>query len=1235
MKGMAAAAAAYAVSIGGASTSVTRTTTDAMTSVPNHVVSEAPTSTIPTGPVPTSIDPSLEHVLPNGITVYGTEAVASQLATAVYDYPDIWKDRGTTVDIPEAEWMPISIKPGASVKAARVYPLGQRDREVIDETFDKMHDQGKMEWSLQPTPFSFPCFVVWRNHPAGRKGRVVVDIRELNRIAEADTYPLPAQADIVGLVAGYEYISTVDAVGWFHQFLVQRGDRSKFTVVSHRGQEQSNVALMGFKNSPPYVQRQTDKLLRPFRTFARAYVDDIVIFSKTLHEHIEHLRQVFQLFTEKRVSLAPSKSFIGYPSIQLLGQRVDSLGLTTSEEKVAAIAALKFPRSLSDLDHFLGLTGWLRHCVHRYAQKALPLQARKTALTRQLPKHDGKRSVIGPVRKKHAIKLVLDNPSDEEIAAFKLLQRELGSPISLVHFSPDRRLYIDLDASKKWGFAAMVYHLLGDPEDQGEATTIARTSVQPIMYLSKMLNSAEHNYWPTELEVAGIVWVVRKIRHMIESSKKPPTIIYTDHSAAVPISRQTTLTTSSTDKLNLRLVRASQYLSSFNIALRHKAGKSNVVPDALSRLPAHIPQMDDVNKEGILDILYGHPVKVANEELDGIPTQVTYHVTLVEMSDDFKQRLKRAYAEDKHWSAILKMLNQRAASASRPTTEIPSTSNESTSEATVVAMPNTPVVEAEPGPTPPRGLQFECRDELVYYLAGDGKQRLCIPKAMQGEVFKLAHDQTHHGGFQRTYDRLCHSVYIRRMVKHLKHYIEHCPECQLNQTKRHRPYGELNPIISPPIPFHTIAMDFVVGLPLSKGCNALLTITCKFTKKILLIPGHDTWDAAQWAEAVLVALIDHDWGIPKEIISDRDSKFMSDFWKAVFNKLDTTMLTSTAYHPQTDGQSERTNQTIEIALRFHITAAPGDEWKDVLPFLQAESNNVVHATTGYAPNELAYGFRVNDNLAMLADLPPEDYSRLRQLKREDAESAMAFANALSKVRYDAVHEAINIKVGDSVYLRLHQGYTIPGLANHKLSHQRVGPFPVLEKIGKLAFRLRLPPIMKIHPVISVAQLEPKPPGTDPYNRSLNSEPPPVAEADSEAPFYALERILDKRISRGQTYYLVKWKGYGNEHNVWYPVRALDDAEELIAEYEARTRRRVPQGRRVRMPGRRRTSNEAAPTITDLATEASPSQPISHQPEIEVRIPRRTTPRSTTPARREASRRQPSRQARRLEGYQEL
>ena len=1072
----------------------------------------------------TTIDPNLEHLLPNGVTIYARNTEAARaLSQVALEFEDVFIDTGNTIDIPEEQWMPIPLKSDAKAKPSKVYPLGQKDREVVDATFDKLQQQGKLKFSTQPTPYSWPCFVVWRDTPQGRKGRVVIDIRGLNAITEDDGYPLPLQAEIISLIAGFPYISTVDGVAWFHQFQVQRTDRSKLTIVSHRGQEESSVALMGYKGSPPYVQRQTDTLLRSLRAFVRAFVDDIIIFSQSLAEHVDHLRQLFQLLREKRASLSPTKSFLGFPSVILLGQRVDSLGMSTSEDKVKAITALRFPISLRDLEIFLGLTGWLRNSIPRYAQRAQPLQERKTALTQKMVSEVSAKPLTGPARKRTSMKMHYE-PSPVELAAFHDLQNAFKSPTFLMHFDRKRKLYVDIDASKVWGFAAMIYHAKND------TSMPARTDVQAIMFLSKSINSAERNYWPTELEVAAIVWVVRKIRHLIEASEVPPVVIYTDHSAAVQISRQTTLSTSSTDKLNLRLVRASQYLSGFNLAVRHKAGKANVVPDALSRLQADVPSDE---KHAVLESLYGNPVAITAEATTEIDTIPVYHMTLVEMNDDFKKRLVDAYAKDPQWSKVLDTIKQ---------------SDE---------LPN--------------GFRFRMHNDLIYSTTLDdvGRLRLCVPESLQREVFEIAHDKNFHSGFHTTYARIAPSIFIKGLTKQLQTYLKHCPDCQLNQTLRHPTYGELNPIATPPIPFHTISMDFIVGLPFFDGFNVLLTLTCTFTKKKLLIPGFDEWGAEEWANVVLIAIMSHDWGTPVAIISDRDSKFMSAFWQAIFTKLGTTLAASTAWHPQTDGQSERTNQTVEIALRFHLTTGT-DDWVSILPFLQACLNNSV-TSTGFAPNELAYGFRVRDTLGMLSDLPAEDLNKLRLVKREEADDAIAFAKAMAKTRYDSTHKAINLREGSLVYLRLHHGYSIPGV-NPKLSNQRVGPFKIVKKVGNLAYRLDLPEIMRIHPVISIAQLEPAPdPSEDPYQRTPKQPPPPVEEEVDDNPEltkkqfkpYEIERLLDRRGEGEKAKYLVKWKGFGSEHNTWYPVHALGKSQDLMRECDDRIAKNPTRDRRQR------------------------------------------------------------------------
>ena len=312
---------------------------------------------------------------------------------------------------------------------------------------------------------------------------------------------------------------------------------------------------------------------------------------------------------------------------------------------------------------------------------------------------------------------------------------------------------------------------------------------------------------------------------------KPPVVIYTDHSAAVPISKQTSLKTTSTDKLNLRLIRASQYLSAFNIELRHKAGKTNIVPDALSRLEVKDPQPAGDKEDSILDILYSNAdIAEQADTIHYLPDIVpaVYHATLVEIADEFKARIKEGYTKDKRWIEIITMLQTQELDP-----------------------------DAEDNEQRLPGINFRLRNELLYYVPGDRRDRLYIPDELAGEVIGEAHGR-YHRGIHRVHDELYPSIFIRNIHKKIKDYVEHYHKYQLNQTKRHRPFSSLNPI-PPKAPFHTITIDFVLALPTKatdKDC--LLTITYKYTKKVLLTPGQITYSAVDWANLVITALLKHD-----------------------------------------------------------------------------------------------------------------------------------------------------------------------------------------------------------------------------------------------------------------------------------------------------------------------------------------------------------------------------------------
>lgn len=1044
-----------------------------------------------------------ESTLNNGITLYGDDNVRKQLAEVALAYPKLWEDNSETVDIPEDQYLTIPLKPDSKVEAAKVYPLGPRDQNFVDKVFDELHSQSKMEWTTRPTPHGYPVFVVWKTvYHVGkepeRKGRVVVDIRGLNKITETDAYPIPLQSEITAAVQGCPYISTMDAASFFYQWPIAREDRHKLTVISHRGQEQFRVAAMGYKNSPPYVQRQIDRILRPYRHFARAYVDDIVIYGRTFQEHLQQLHTIFALLQRLRIHLNPSKTYLGYPNIQLLGQHVDALGLTTAQDKIEAIIKLKFPQTLQELETYLGLTGWLRNYIEKYAQKAAPLQLRKTKLLRGAPNK-------GRARRVYSTATIIEEPTEEELIAFKTIQQAFGGPKFLIHFDPSRQLYIDLDASKQRGFGVIVYHLRNIAVANGEEHTATPGRLQPILFLSKLLTTAESRYWPTELEVAGLVWTVRRIRHMIEAAEKK-VIVFTDHAASTAIACQTKLQSSNIDRLNQRLIRASAYLSQFNLDVRHKPGKEHILPDALSRLASEAVSKND--GEEVLDL-----------------HAEAYHTTLVEMSKEMKSRIVTGYKTDKAWTIIWDLLHQEQAR------------------------------DEDNGVDDKTGLAFYIQDELIYHDDGV-RPRICLPQCFEKEVFALAHDKNAHVGFYRAYQRITESVYMHRLSRRLRKYIAHCPPCQLYQTKRHRPYGHLVPIESPAIPFHTIAMDFIVGLPRDPdGDNTLLTITDKFTKRVTLLAGQDTDTAEDWARKVINRLLEADWGIPRAIISDRDAKFMSGFWKTTFKQLGVSMLTATAYHPQTDGQSERTNQTIEIALRFLLAEHPDIHWTGFLPALIAIMNNSVNRTTGRTPTELMYGFRINEGISLLN--VNTDYNPQQKIQfRKEAAEALSFANTMTKTHYDNKRLPLFLKPGDMAYLRLHHGYTIAGKPNRKLGQQRVGPFRVMRRVGRLAYELELPSNFRIHPVVSIAQLEPALSESDPYGRPRPDHPDAiVVDGDTEEwKSYEIERVLDKRERRyGRKTvieYLVRWKGYGSEFDQWYGLDLLDNATGLIDDYES-------------------------------------------------------------------------------------
>ena len=303
-------------------------------------------------------------------------------------------------------------------------------------------------------------------------------------------------------------------------------------------------------------------------------------------------------------------------------------------------------------------------------------------------------------------------------------------------------------------------------------------------------------------------------------------------------------------RMNLRLVRASQFLQQFKLDVRHKPVKEHIIPDALSRLAS-------------TNVGCSNPFQ---SELDAL---FTYNATLIEIHPNLISRILAGYKDDKYWArlrcqvqanedlgdnkAVLPFITGGSYRSDNDSYMVPrpKSSTSASFEATSHAPAKRDITVVVEDPT----LSSLDKTKLLYQVnKTTGNLYLCIPPTMALDILQIAHREGH-PGFSRCYEIVTRSWYIRGLTKLLRKFIRHCPQCLQLQTRRYRLYGSLQPIESPPVSFFTLMLDFVLAFPLTKqGYNAIISVTCKFSKRVTLIESTDTWSAKQWVQAFLKCL---------------------------------------------------------------------------------------------------------------------------------------------------------------------------------------------------------------------------------------------------------------------------------------------------------------------------------------------------------------------------------------------
>lgn len=420
--------------------------------------------------------------------------------------------------------------------------------------------------------------------------------------------------------------------------------------------------------------------------------------------------------------------------------------------------------------------------------------------------------------------------------------------------------------------------------------------------------------------------------------------------------------------------------------------------------------------------------------------------------------------------------------------------------------------------------------------------------ALQTKLISALHQSAvgGHSGATATYQRVKKLFVWTGLKSAVEDFVRQCQICQQAKHEHVKPAGKLQPLPVPLKPWQDITMDFVEGLPKSDGFEVIMVVVDRLTKFAHFVPLKHPFTAAQVAQALWDHVIKLH-GVPLTIVSDRDRIFTSSIWRELLSTGGTKLLYSTAYHPQTDGQTERVNQCLEMYLRTAVHETP-TKWRRWLPAAEFWYNSSHHASLSCSPFKALYGHEPNLGTMMQWEESDTEagqfdwFVHTAHLREQLLQAQDRFKKKADRNRIDR-----SFAVGEQVLLKL-QPYAQTTVANRpcrKLAFKYFGPFSVEQKIGTLAYKLALPPEARIHPVFHVSQLKPFTPNYTPVFGEL-PRPPDLTTASLE-PAAILDRRLTKKGRNSVLQIKVQWSTLPEEAATWedydvlrlrYPAAAI-------------------------------------------------------------------------------------------------
>lgn len=611
--------------------------------------------------------------------------------------------------------------------------------------------------------------------------------------------------------------------------------------------------------------------------------------------------------------------------------------------------------------------------------------------------------------------------------------------------------------------------------------------LHPIAYMSKALTGNELRWTVLEKELFALVTTLKSWRHYLQNNQEIK--VFSDH---LNLKHWVTMDV----KHSQRLCRWAEALSYFNFKIGHISGVKNVEADGLSRRPDHLEVVTALKKGDSYEHVY--PLKMEHFKC----------IARIKIKPDHKI-IKMIATHTKEDDFAIKALLTKSPAFKKLKID-----------------KNTEIVTC---------------NGLIYVPKNREVKRL---------ILQSRHDAPYAGhlGRRKTLEAVQRDFYWPGMMDYIIEYTKTCDVCQRNRLATRKQYGLLQPMPIPSGPWKEIGYDMIGPLPESEGYNAIMTIVDRLTKQAHFIPCRTTLDSPGVAKLFL----ENVWklhGTPTRVISDRgpvfNSKFMQDLYKALGVK-DTY---TTAYHPQTDGQSERTNQIAKSILRKMVNEEQTN-WASLLPLVEFAYNNAEQESIHMSPFMANYGY--NPNIQPKENhihKVPSAEKRIKNIKRglELAKKAMKEAQQRQKEYYDRrKQEAPTFQPGDLVLVDQRNLKTTRD--TKKLDHKKVGPFKVLKRIGVNAYKLKFSHRLKgLSPVINVNLLEAYHPDT--IEGRTKPPPPPVEVSPENVEFEVKKIIKHKPFGKKKTLkYLVKWKGLGSAEEEWLSLSDLKNSPEVLEKY---------------------------------------------------------------------------------------